>query len=245
MPDRPDARDALLLPEAAPTTALTSLDLSTDPANPPIWDQADLGSCTAHGTGRCYSFAAAKHLGGTPVTPSRLFIYYFERWLEGTTRSDSGASIRDGFKVLTTMGAPPEFAWPYDTSKFKTKPSGVARTTALAHKVLKYERLAAGCPSVTHLKNSLALLFPVTFGFTVYDSFQNIGSDGIMPMPAPGEGVLGGHCVAAVGFDDAAQRVKCANSWGADWGDNGYFYMPYSYYTPSFCSDFWQAKVAD
>lgn len=246
VPDRPDARDLLLPPEQVPETKLTELDLSTDHANPSIWNQLSIGSCTAHGTGRCYSFAAAKHLNIPPPMPSRLFIYWFERFLEGTTSTDSGAMIRDGFQVLTKMGVPPESEWPYDIAKFADKPPAQSVKDALLHETLKYERVSSGAPTVQHLKNTLALGFPVAGGFTVYDSFDNIGSDGNMPMPNADEGVLGGHCTAWMGFNDNlfGGCFKVANSWDTTWGDGGYFYMPYSYMTSKYCSDFWQAKVA-
>lgn len=246
-PDHPDGRDKLIEWELVAPTTITKMDLSTDPAMPPIWDQLQIGSCTAHGTGRCYAFARAKHLALPPTTPSRLFIYYFERYIEGSTATDSGAQIRDGFKVLNTMGVPPETEWPYgDGSAFAIKPNAATVADALNHEVTKYTRLAYGCPSLYHIKNALAAGFPIAFGFTVYSSFMGdtVAKTGIMPMPKSSESVEGGHCVAAVGFDDSKRLLKCANSWNTTWGDQGYFYMPYDYLQVKYCSDFWQAQVA-
>ena len=55
--------------------------------------------------------------------PSRLFIYYNERVIEGTVNTDSGAMLRDGIKTVAKQGACPEPMWPYLIAKFKTKPS--------------------------------------------------------------------------------------------------------------------------
>ena len=60
--------------------------------------------------------------------PSRLFIYYNERVIEGTVDTDSGAQIRDGIKVVAKQGVPPETDWPYDIAKFADKPPAKAFT---------------------------------------------------------------------------------------------------------------------
>lgn len=61
-----------------------------------------------------------------------------------------------------------------------------------------------------------------------------------MPFPKPGEKVLGGHAVCAVGFDDAEKCLIVRNSWGTEWGQEGYFLMPYDFVTHDGCaSDFW------
>jgi C1A family cysteine protease len=81
------------------------------------------------------------------------------------------------------------------------------------------------------VKTALAGGNVVSIGFVVYSSFEDIGSDGVMSMPAKGEQVLGGHAVCVVGYDDQKQSLIVRNSWGAGWADHGYFYMPYKFYT--------------
>ena len=59
-------------------------------------------------------------------------------------------------------------------------------------------------------------------------------------MPNLNEKVLGGHAVMAVGYNDDKKVIIVRNSWGVNWGDNGYFYMPYAFITDkNMCSDFW------
>ncbi len=43
-------------------------------------------------------------LGNKAFTPSRLFIYYNERVIEGTVSTDAGAQVRDGIKSVATLG---------------------------------------------------------------------------------------------------------------------------------------------
>ena len=54
------------------------------------------------------------------------------------------------------------------------------------------------------------------------------------------------HAVMAVGYDDKNRQVTVLNSWGEDWGDEGYFYMPYDFITDSdVCFDFWKISFAN
>jgi C1A family cysteine protease len=65
-------------------------------------------------------------------------------------------------------------------------------------------------------------------------------------MPGKDESVLGGHCVLAVGYDDATQLFKVRNSWGTSWGQAGYFQIPYAYLTNAdLADDFWVVDVAE
>src|SRR5436853_3992768 len=89
IPDLPDQRDQFF---AAPFQALQSLPHSVDlrPSCPAVYDQGQLGSCTANAIGGAIEFDQLKqHLAQT-FTPSRLFIYYNERVIEGTVDADSG-----------------------------------------------------------------------------------------------------------------------------------------------------------
>ena len=58
------------------------------------------------------------------------------------------------------------------------------------------------------------------------------------------EKLLGGHAVMAVGYDDNKGHFVVRNSWGMEWGDNGYFYMPYEFIiSDNYCSDFWAVQT--
>src|SRR5438046_10133263 len=75
--------------------------------------------------------------------PSRLFIYYNERAIEGTVNTDSGARIRDGIKSVVKLGVPRETDWPYttDLAVVTKKPSANAYSDALKNKVIAYHRV--------------------------------------------------------------------------------------------------------
>lgn len=183
---------------------------------------------------------ARKIEGLTPdFIPSRLFIYYNERVIQGTVNTDSGATISDAFKVLSTLGAPPETDWPYDVTQFGVQPTAQAFTDGKLDLAIQYLSVSQ---DLTSIKSAIYQNRPVVFGFTVYESFESdtVAQTGIMPMPQPSEQVLGGHCVAFVGWDDSKQWFITRNSWGDSWGVQGYFYFPYAYaLDPNLSSDFW------
>ncbi len=178
----------------------------------------------------------------TVFIPSRLFIYYNERSIEGTVATDSGAQIRDGIKSVASLGAPPETDCPYVIADFAQKPSDAAFADAKQHLVVLYQRLIQ---EVNTLKGCLASGFPFVFGFTCYESFESqaVAASGILPMPASKETVIGGHAVVCVGYDDADQHFLVRNSYGPNWGLSGYFKMPYAYLTsPRLASDLWTIR---
>lgn len=236
LPDRRDFKVEHLHLDALPT----SVDLR--PNMPPCYDQGQLGSCTANGIAGIieHQFIAQK----LPVwVPSRLFVYYNERALEGTVESDAGADIRDGIKTVATDGVCTEAEWPYVESKFTNKPDANCYTDAKKNLVQTYTALGQNLPT---LKSKLAQGFPIVFGITVYESLESdsVASTGIVPMPAPTEQCLGGHCVVIVGYDDSKSSFLVRNSWGTDWGIDGYFWLPYAYVlNPDLASDFWVVEL--
>jgi C1A family cysteine protease len=232
IPDLPDNRDwAYSAPHAILKTLPASIDLRPGFARVPAYDQGQLGSCTANAIAAALQYD--QRVQKEPrVMPSRLFIYYNERLIEGTLASDAGAMIRDGVKSVAKVGACPEKVWPYSDNTrahpapFQKKPSAAAYAEALKHQVLSYQRVAH---NLTAMKACLAERFPFVLGFTVYDSFEDQAwwSTGKMPMPVHGEGAIGGHAVLVVGYDDASHSFIVRNSWGPKWGRRGYFFMPY------------------
>lgn len=244
-PDTPDIRDHLM---AVQPPAKLPARVSLRSKMPPVYDQGQLGSCTANAIAAALQYDAKKQKQKGVKTPSRLFIYYGERLIEGSVASDAGAEIRDGIKVVAKLGAPPETEWPYDISKFTEKPPTAAFKAALDHQALDYARVPQ---TVTSIQTVIAAGFAVVFGFSVYESFesQQVADTGEVPLPTPGETLLGGHAVLAMGYntnDAGLVEFEVRNSWAKTWGDEGYFWMPASYISqPSLASDLWVVKSVE
>lgn len=240
--DLPDHRDKLFSYNFYETPSIpTTVDLRS--GCPPILDQGNLGSCTANAISAAVDFEVKKQ-GKALIDPSRLFIYFLERQMEGTINADSGAEIRDGLKSVAKFGVAPESMWPYNIDRFTVNPTQDVYVAAHSHLIESY-LLLAGFPS---MKRCLASGFPFIFGFTVYESFESgdVARTGIATLPTKNEAVVGGHAVLCVGYDDFTRRVMVQNSWGTGWGMKGYFEMPYDYITnPNLASDMWSIRLVE
>ena len=183
--------------------------------------------------------------------PSRLFIYFNERRIEGHVANDAGAQIRDGIKTLQKLGVCPEQDWPYDdtpapyeggpfpaNSKPATQPDQASYRDAKRHVITSYQRLT---PTLSQLQGCLAAGFPFVFGFTVFDNWYSKNPQpATIPLPSANDRAIGGHAVMCVGYDNATNLFKIRNSWGANRGQQGYFFMPYAYLTSgNLAADFW------
>jgi C1A family cysteine protease len=216
------------------------------------YDQKTLGSCTSQSLAFAFMYDELSQHNKALFMPARLFIYYNERNLEGTTDQDSGAQISDGVAVLKKYGVCEESLWPYDCSRFTVKPSDECYSQGLQSRLLSAQKLTN---DLDQIKSALVAGHPIVFGFSVYESFESeqVASTGIMPIPRDTEKLMGGHAVVIVGYDDAKQGVLVRNSWGPEWGTcavegdahKGYFWMPYTFLTGTntngqpYCTDFW------
>lgn len=239
-PQLPDHRDIKYVAAAG-----VSLPESFDPRAkyPEVYDQGNLGSCTANAIAGMVQYDCIKEKRSTQSTPSRLFIYWNERADDGDITTDAGSTIREGIKTLNTKGHCSETLWPYDESKWMQHPPTLAYQMAFKHRVKNYQTVAQ---LEYDLKHCLAQDKPIAIGISVYDSFMSndVAVTGVVPMPALDESLLGGHAVLLVGYKDGVSGSPgffiVRNSWGAFWGDKGYFYLPYEYVlNDNLAADFW------
>src|SRR6266513_1035913 len=241
MPDLPDHRDHLY---SAPMAKLGPLPsrVSLRRHCPKVYNQGQIGSCTANAIAAAIEFDRIKQKLSDFV-PSRLFNYYNERVIEGTVPIDSGAMIRDGIKSVASDGVCPEPEWPYVVSRFARKPTATCYADAKLDRAVSYMSLIQ---DLNQMRGCLASGYPFIYGFTVYESFESdaVAQTGHAPMPSPTERAVGGHAVLAVGYDDASQTFLVRNSWGTGWGIAGSFTMPYTYLIqPGLAQDLWTIRI--
>ena len=242
LPDLPDHRD-FMYAAVAPRIARLPKKVDLRPKCSPVENQGQLGSCTANALVGALEFLELKE-GRQLVDLSRLFVYYNERLIEGTVDQDSGAFLRDGIKSLARQGVCPEKEWPYRITAFRQKPPPACYAHAKNHEITSYHRIN----TTDEMRTCLAEGFPFVFGFTVYSSFESaaVARSGVLNMPAKNETVVGGHAVMAAGYDDKQKRFIVRNSWGADWGQDGYFTMTYQYLgSRNLSDDFWTILTAE
>jgi C1A family cysteine protease len=202
----------------------------------PVLDQGDLGACSSFGLCSAYDFGKGED---HQFQGSHLFLYWNERNIEHQVNTDSGAAISDGIKALEKWGICSETLWSYDITKFKVKPPPECYAEAKNHKVVKAIPIAQ---TEEAMKQCLASGLPIVLGIQVYDEFESdeVAKTGIVPMPGPNSQDQGGHCILAVGFNSQERTWLMKNSWGTNWGQKGYFTLPFDYLTDqNLTSDLW------
>jgi C1A family cysteine protease len=210
---------------------------------PDVNDQREINTSPAQACVDLVQYFDRRALGQT-VALSKLFVYQTSKQLLGTS-GNIGIDLRTTLKAIVAFGIPYEQHWPYDLQKVDEQPAAFLYALADRYRNVRYVRLdgrnRSGHETLAIVKSFLNAGFPSVFGFSVPGS---ISRDGDVPYRPTFDNVQGGQAVVAVGYDD--QRLSSTkgalqfrNSWGADWGDHGYGWLPYAYVEEQLAADFW------
>jgi C1A family cysteine protease len=254
-PDLPDHRDYSLRNEAV-VTLLRRLKIHTrkNAAWPtrvdwreycgPIENQQDLPTSSAH-AGVALFQQFERRSSGRLVMPSRMFVNRTAKQLAGSA-SGANVSLRWVFKAIARCGLPAERYWRYDPAQLSSEPEAFLYHFQRDTRNLRYVRLDSrqmpGQQMLDQVKSFLSAGFFVALGFPVCTS---VGNDAEIPFPTAADSIVGGQAVTAVGYDDKLRirsdkgALLIRNSWGPDWGDQGFGWLPYSYVTERLAVDFW------
>ncbi len=243
LPNRRDPRDdtySARVMQTLPQIMVNSHSLRD--RSPSVRDQLQWGSCVFNAWTWCMAFLYTTR-GWPDPFPSRFYPYGKYRLANGIPLSeDSGADIRGAAKVLTASGTPPEEEWPYDSAHFAAIPPANVDADAEKHQIVLYARL----PSVRTIKASIIQGWPCVMGFPVPENMQSAecAATGRIQFPRADEGYLGGHSMAVAAFDDNMPfdggligGFGGPNSWGSLWGDAGWWWMPYAFWTQGLATD--------
>ena len=237
IPDQPDHRDYFLsMTAAAGLPVPGAVELSAK--LPPCYDQGALGSCTANAIAGAIQFVQQSEREQL-VMPSRLFVYYNERAMEGSIHRDAGAQIRDGIKSVVRLGVCPEQEWPYN-EPFDAQPTYQCYLDAKKNVITKYYRVPVLVDQMVHC---LAEGFPFVFGVRLDPSTFIDAPGGDVPTPNA-SWLPDGHAILAVGYDLERKRFKFRNSWGTAWGDGtGHGTIGFDYLgNPGLGGDYWTLR---
>jgi len=271
LPDLPDFRDydiyhpkvtEIMKKGTVSTSGLTSDEKLPDKVDlreyfSPIEDQKNLGSCTSMAGVALIEYYERRAFGNH-VDGSKLFLYKVTRNLLGL-KGDTGAHIRSTMGAMVLFGIPPEKYWPYDIDAFDKEPPSFVYSLAQNYKADLYFRLDCVLDRKVVLdciKFFLSHGFPSMFGFVVYDSIIQATETGKIPFPEKTDKIRGGHALAAAGYDDSmviqndngGYTTKGAflirNSWGKEWGEEGWGWLPYEYLLRGLAIDWWTVLSA-
>jgi C1A family cysteine protease len=221
----------------------------------PVENQLDLGACTAHAAAGIVEYFERRAFG-KHIEASRLFLYKTTRNLMQVS-GDTGAWLRETMGALVLCGVPDEKYWPYKVKEFDKEPTGFVYALAENYSTIKYfshdpqGANLQGAEVLVSVKKYLDAGIPSMFGFWGFQSFEDSDKPGDIPYPCKGENAQWGHAVMTVGYDDdrTITNLGCKtsttgallirNSWGKQWGEDGYGWLPYDYVLNGLALDFW------
>lgn len=222
-PSLPDERDYIYRSDSS-VSLRESVDLRE-------WDtivesQESLGSCSSNALTNAYELSVNREYPEYFKHLSRLFIYYNTRSEYGDIQKDDGMYLRDGLKSLAKFGVCSEELWPYELEKFDDRPTDECYEDAKKRKILKYQKIISTYYITEVLNNNKS----VVFAMEIYDSFMEL-NERISTVSFPGrkEKSMGGHAMCMVGYDLNKRLFLAKNSFGSNWGDKGYCWIPFDY----------------
>ncbi len=202
---------------------------------PPIGNQGSQGSCTAWATAYYYKTHEEWREHQWDLTdPAHQFSPAFIYNLINGCR-DSGSYPSDAFLLFEQIGAGTMADMPYTDSECITYPSPEAFRNGIPYRTSDtYSINLRNESGMNTLRAHLMEGGIAATAMTVWPNFDNIAAyDYVYTVHDVYGEVRGGHAVAIVGFDDSFETadgvgaVRVVNSWGANWGDNGFFWMSY------------------
>lgn len=241
-PDPPSAKDRDFATFGAKLATVHSGDVDLRPHCTET-HQLRLSSCVGNATADSVEILNSIE-GRPPVQLSRLFVYTLARNFmdidrdgKGDIDKDDGTYIRLAFEVLSKFGICTEKAWPYDLGKVSTLPSLKSMREATGHRIHAYYRISeTGDSRCDAILKALRSNHPVVFGTLINTAFGEVSD--LTPVGPPSGATRGGHAMIVVGYL-TGQGFIIKNSWGADWGSNGFCVMKPEYLAWSKTSDLW------
>lgn len=192
---------------------------------PIIKNQGQQGSCTAFSMVSVFEYFLMR-LSGSYTDLSEAFTYFNSRKQAGNTEIDEGATFNDVLKAAIDSGLCIESLCPYDEHTYNVEPSEESYADGSTRKVTEAKNVEI---NIQHIKSALAKGLPVVVsvqsievmkknanGFVCYDrGYSETPKDSY-------------HAMVICGYSDREGYFIVRNSWGKDYGDNGYCYFPYS-----------------
>lgn len=222
LPSNPDPRDHKF--KAKNIKVANEIDLRE--YDSPVEDQGFLGSCVGNAICNAFELLTRQIYPDKFQELSKLYVYYHSRFFDESIDADNGTYLRDGLKAAKNYGICTEALWPYDTTKFDSQPTPKCYLDAFNRYVTVYETLY----TVDEMTEVLNAKKPVVIALEIFDSFLNVTKENpYVPIPNGYGYSMGLHALAVVGYSIPKKQFLIKNSWGTEWGDKGYAWIPFTY----------------
>ena len=193
----------------------------------PIKNQGKQGACSSFSLTSVFEYFLNNETHNKDDM-SEAYVYYNAREIQGDTSIDEGANLYNVIRGMADKGVCLEELCPYDSNVFDKRPSDEAYEDGKEHTVTTAKSIPV---SVETVKSAINDGYPVVGCFRVFESLQE-NTSGYIPMPSDYERSHEEekfHAMVICGYNDKHGHFIVRNSWGTDFGDNGYCYLPYSY----------------
>ena len=235
--------DIIEIPDDLPEKYDLSFDM------PPVRSQGNQGSCVAWATTYYLKSYQEKIQYGYDYASyedvmSPAFVY---NQIKQNENCDSGSTIVDALEILKTYGSNSWKDFPYSDLYCSSLPSDDLKESAIRNKIAEY--FVVGIPenntdinyTLTNLIKTLVFQKnPIVISMDFKNlSFENQGDVYIANRYKENPVDSGcGHAILIVGYDNQLNAFKIINSWGTDWGNDGYCWVSYDFFLPTNNIDF-------
>lgn len=192
----------------------------------PIETQGPIGSCVGAAIVAGYELGTKIQFPERYVDLSKLYVYYHARLLSGSENVDYGAYIREGLKGVSKFGICTEALWPYDVNNVILQPNLDCYIDGWTRKVAY-----RSTPTIANINDALAKKLPIVVGINVFDNFTDLTATNPIVTEPDSVTDFGGHAMAIVGYSLIKKWFIAKNSYGSAWGENGYCYIPFDYFS--------------
>jgi C1A family cysteine protease len=204
------------------------VDLRSNASCPKVLNSENLNSSASNALSNLIRFWLRKK-NKKEYQPSRLYMYYFARSLENNINNDTDVSLKNLCRAVEKFGICSEKNWPYDIAKFNIKPDdNIVKETTINFKYYHVKN------KIHELKRLLSHGYPIIFMMPFFDN----NSSEIILLLKKNKKPLEVKAITIYGYRDSSNMFICMNSLGTNWGEKGFFYVPYKYVSKH-GYDFW------
>lgn len=204
----------------------TSVDLSSK--FPAVQDQGYLGSCVTFATtyDKTYEENLKLNWGVSSINHFFSPSFIYSQIHIDNSEDGGGSYFSDAFNLVESEGDTTLNDMPYNGNYYgyETLPTSAQKAHALNYKATGWSELQNG--NYNQIRQELAKGVPVIIAIPVYPDFDNLSPSNPIYDNTSGTS-RGGHALCVVGYDDSKKAVKIINSWGTNWGLDGYGWISY------------------